>query len=181
MTSCPLAARLARAALVSLALFVASGCIVKPAWMKPAPARSWPQALSEARVAVARGSYEQADKRLMAFVKAFPDTPEAVECDFWRALFHLDPANPKVSPRQAIETLDRYLASPPPRMHDTEARVLRRTAALLEKQSRATVTRTELETRNKDRDEELQRTKDELAKAIEELERIKRRLASPKP
>ncbi len=171
-----------RFAVIALVIGMSAGCISKPAWMAPAGTRSWPRTLSGAQSAVATGLYEQADTQLSTFALEFPNTPEGVECLFWRALFRLDPANPNASPRQAGETLDRYLASPLPRAHDVEARTLRRTAGLLERQSKATtVTRTESETRNKERDEEMQRTKDDLAKALDELERIKRRLAAPKP
>ena len=150
--------------------------------MKPAPTRSWPRTLEDVKVAAATGQYDEADKRLASFALAYPNTPEAMESVFWRALFRLDPSNPAASAKEAGETFDAYLASPAPRSHEFDARVLRRTAAQLELRSKATtVARTEGETRDKDRDEELQRTKDELAKTVAELERIKRRLAAPKP
>ena len=154
--------------------------------MKPAPTRSWPSILTDVKVDAATGQYDAADKRLAAFALAFPNTPEAVESVFWRALLRLDPSNPTASPKEASERLDEYLASPSPRPHEIDARVLRRTAALLELQSKATtIARAEVDSKDKDRekerDEELQRTKDELAKTVAELERIKRRLAAPKP
>ena len=146
--------------------------------MKPAAARSWPRSLSEAQGAAAAGRYDEADRQLAGFARSYPRTEEAAECLFWRALFRMDPSNPKSSPREAVELLDRYLESPAPRAHEVDARVLRRTVAVLDERSKAVAT---FEARNKERDEELQQARDELAKSNAELERIKRRLVTPKP
>lgn len=178
--------------MIALTVGVAAGCVTRPSWMKPAPTRSWPRTFSEATVASETGRYDVADRRLATFAQAYPNTPEAAESLFWRALFRLDPSNPGASPREAGALLDEYLASPAPRPRDIDARVLRRTAALLELQSKATTAarseevtrdkdREEVLQRTKERDEELQRTRDELAKTLAELDRIKRRLAAPKP
>ena len=162
-----------RVVIVALTMALASGCVSKPGFMQPAPTRSWPRALSEAKAAVAVGRYDEADRQLASFGESFPGTTEAAESVLWRAIFRLDPSNPKSSPREAGEMLDAYLASSGS-AHVVDARVLRRAATQLEKAAAAA------EARRKERDEELQRTRDELAKTVAELERIKRRLAAPK-
>lgn len=137
--------------------------------------------MSDVQVALESGKYDDGDRALVAFALAFPETAEASESIFWRALLRMDPSNPDASPRLAIEMFGRYLVTPAPRAHDSDARMLRRIATILESQKRAVAGRTELEARSKERDEELQRTKDELTKTLAELDRIKRRLSSPKP
>lgn len=170
-----------RWALAAMTL-VLSGCVTRPGWTKPAPTRLLPRAVAEAKQAAVLGQFDQADQRLAAFAEAFPNSREASETAFWRALLRLDPANPRASHGQASEMLDRYLASPQPRVYEVDAKMLRRTIITLEQQSKATVSgRTESEARIKEREEELQRTRNELATALAELERIKKRIASPKP
>ena len=171
--------RAARPIALVASMLLISGCVARPNWTKPAPARFLPETVSEAKEAAVQGKYDHAEQRLVTFARKYPETREASETAFWRALLRLDPANPKASHREAAELLDRYLASPQPLVHEADARMLRRTALMLEQQSKSA--RTESETRTKERDEELQRTKDELANALAELERIKRRIASPKP
>jgi hypothetical protein len=110
---------------------------------------------------------------------------------YWRAVSHLDPSNKKGTLDSAIVYLDAYLAKPD-RPHATEAAVLRSLArnsqqlARLDaalQQARANADNRPRESDSKARDEEsikeIQRLKDELAKANEELERIKKRLAAP--
>jgi hypothetical protein len=142
--------------------------------MAPTATREWPRILADAKAEAASGKYDEGDRRLAAFEKTFPGTAEAVETFFWRGVFRLDPSNPSASPRQAAELLDRYLASTSPGIHQTDARVLRRTATLIEQHTKAVAAA-------KHREDELQRTKDELAKTLAELDRIKRRIASPNP
>ena len=89
------------------------------------------------------------------------------------------------APREALALLDTYLSSTAG-SHRTEAQTLRRVAAALETRAAAATVAAQLKpeppkVEDKAKDEELQRVKDELAKANAELERIRRRLAQPKP
>jgi hypothetical protein len=111
---------------------------------------------------------------------------------YWRAVTTLDPANKNGTLEAGVAYLDAYLASPGNLKHAKEAATLRSLARAAQQLARVEAT---LQTRvaaadnkqsdNKARDEEMvkeiQRLKDELAKANEELERIKKRLATPKP
>jgi hypothetical protein len=130
-----------------------------------------------------------------------PGQQRAADLDavFWRAVAHADPANPRGSLDSAIVLLDSYLAAGNP-PHAAEARTIRQLArdsqqlgkvqaslqvardVAAENKQRADVAETKAETkatRSDDAVKEVERLKDELAKAREELERIKKRLATP--
>ena len=124
---------------------------------------------------------------------------------YWSAVTNLDPMNKSGTLDAAIASLDAYLASPGKLKHAHEAGVLRTLArnsqqlARLEaalqqtRLSAAGDTKTDSKAETKPRadpdskaagrDEEMvkeiQRLKEELAKANEELDRIKKRLAAP--
>jgi hypothetical protein len=119
----------------------------------------------------------------------------AVDSLYWRAVHNLDPANRNRSLEAAITSLDAYLASTGRLEHVAEAVVLRNLArnaqqlgrmeALLQSARASAAERPRSDADSKSRDDdmikEIQRLKDELAKANDELERIKKRLAAPKP
>jgi septin family protein len=121
-----------------------------------------------------------------------PNCEASADSLYWRAVYNLDPSNKGGTLDSAIAFLDAYLA-PPGKPHAKEAAVLRSLArnsqqlARLDaalQQARANADRPrERESDSKARDEEsikeIQRLKDELAKATAELERIKKRLAEP--
>jgi hypothetical protein len=126
-----------------------------------------------------------------------PDSsPEAVaDSLYWSAVRNLNPTNKNGTLDAGIANLDAYLASPAKLKHAAEAAVLRslarnaqqlaRVEATLQQRIALADTRQKAEPDSKTRDEEMvkeiQHLKDELAKANEELERIKKRLATPKP
>ena len=151
----------------------------------PGPAEGATTMAQAAQEATA-GRYGVADKLLADYSTRYPSTSEAADATFYRALFKLDPANPNASAREAAQLLDRYIATNTG-MHRTEAQSLRRVANELEARAVAVanlsaVPKTEPpKAEDKSKDEELQRVREELAKANAELERIKRRLAQPKP
>jgi len=125
-----------------------------------------------------------------------PKPNVAVEAQYTRALGHLDPANTASSIDTAIAFLDAYLAYAGYTERRTEATALRRLAgearqlmrvqaALQEARASAGERARSSDTASAQADEdlvrEIQRLRDELAKANAELERIKKRLATPKP
>jgi hypothetical protein len=124
-----------------------------------------------------------AERALADFVQRFPNSPEAAEVPYWRAVLKLDPANPSAV-KEATVLLDSYLAAAPTGIHRVEATALRRlisalearTAALAATQPAVVVPRPE----DKAQQEEIARLRDDLAKANAELTRIRRRLAQPK-
>jgi hypothetical protein len=132
------------------------------------------------------GRYGVADRILSDYSARYPTSSEAADVPYWRALYKLDPANPNAAPHDAIVLLDGYLSGTAG-THRTEAQALRRLANAMEARAVATTTMaTPAKTdapkpEDKAKDEEMQRLKDELAKANAELDRIKRRLAQPKP
>lgn len=165
--------------LVAAALSIgASGCIHRPAFLRPAAERDWPAAYLAAQTAADHGAYGDADKTLADFAASHPGSPEALESGYWRAVYKLDPANKDASTRDAIAGLDKYLATPDG-THRGEATTLRHIATQLLSLDRA-LTQKPDETATA-RDEEVKKLKDELQATKDELERIKRRLAAPKP
>jgi hypothetical protein len=125
------------------------------------------------------------------------------EALYWNAISHLDAANKQGSLDSALTYLDSYLVSGRKQTHRREALVLQQLARQSQQLSRvqaalqhsraepradstaavAPPARTDTDTRRRDEEtvKEIQRLKDELAKANEELERIRKRLAAPKP
>jgi hypothetical protein len=145
------------------------------------------------------GNYFAADRVLDEFARTHPDTREAREIGFFRAMLLLDPANDRGSLAGGISALDSYL-SDSTGQYRTEAMVLRRTALVAQRASaqRAVpadtvvaptpATKDTVVVVSKSRDEEiaslkdqLAKSKDELAKVSAELDRIKKRLANPSP
>lgn len=170
----------------------------------------WPGVLAGAQSRAVSGEFAAADNALVAYALAHPDTREAVETLYWRAVFKLDPANTDGSVTAAIASLDTYLASVRPREHVAEATTLRRAAMQIESLNRAAADASahakSAESNAADakaaaadakadakvadanasavmdaKDSEIKRLKDELAKANAELDRIRKRLATPPP
>jgi hypothetical protein len=202
----------ARAACLSAAcslVLVSSGCITlhTPPFMEASSHRDWPPTLESARARAAEGRFESADTTLANFEIQYPRSNEALEAEYWRALFKLDPSNHASSFSEAIASLDAYLADKRPRGHTQEAVTLRRVAGQMDGLNKLAATAL-AQTReappaanapkvggvdtkaavapdaapaNAAADAEIKRLKDELAKATAELERIRRRLAQPPP
>jgi hypothetical protein len=121
--------------------------------------------------------------------------PSTTDSLYLSAVRNLDPSNRNGTLDAAIANLDAYLSSTVPLKHAAEANALRSLArnsqqlARMEaalQQARASAAdkadkADKPESRGRDDDalKEIQRLKDELAKANAELERIKKRLASP--
>src|ERR1700682_6189270 len=90
----------------------------------------WSRTLYYARKDVEAGNYFAADRLLDEYVRVHPDTREAKEIAFWKAVYTLDPANERGSLASGIAALDQYLASTDTTgLYRNEAAGLRRTAA----------------------------------------------------
>jgi hypothetical protein len=158
----------------------------------------WDRTLYYARKDVEAGNYFAADRLLDEYVRVHPDSREAKEIAFWKAVYTLDPANERGSLAGGIAALDQYLASTDTTgVYRNEAVVLRRTAAAAQgaragsgtgppaglpstpgSDTSVVVTGTREEEIAALKDQ-LAKTKEELAKVSAELDRIKKRLANP--
>ncbi|HEU4722854.1 MAG TPA: hypothetical protein VFS59_15955 [Gemmatimonadaceae bacterium] len=174
-------------AFVLAVLVAGSGCLPVRRSEAEAPvptaASEWPAVYVQAMTDAREARLAAAEKSLTDFAQRFPGTAEAAEVPYWRALLKLDPANP-TGMREAIALLDTYLASTPSGAHRTEATTLRRLVVALEQRSAAVAATTPAAAprpEDKAREEEMQHLRDELAKANAELDRIRRRLARPRP
>jgi hypothetical protein len=180
--------RIARVALVSLAMAACAPAVASNAPPAPSPGEL-PSLLAQVSQDVVAGRYGVADRVLSDFATRYPASPDAVDVLYWRALFKLDPANQIAGPRDAAPLLERYLSAPEPLAHRAEAMVLQRIATAFEaRQVAAAAAATAAAAPapaaprdDKAKDDEIAKLKDDLAKANAELERIKRRVASPKP
>jgi hypothetical protein len=174
---------------------VCAGCVAgRTSVMGPHAERDWPAILAQAQAAGNARRYADADRLLAEFARRYPSTEEAAETIYWRAVFKLDPNNPDGSPQGSQALFDSYLKSEGTLEHGTEAEVLRRLATRLDQGAFASASGggpspsagqsagSAAGDRGADlkvKDAEIQKLKDELAKANEELERIKRRLTAP--
>jgi hypothetical protein len=164
----------------------------------PSIQSDWDRTLYYARKDVEAGNYFAADRVIDDYVRVHPDTREAKEIAFWKAVYTLDPANERGSLAGGIAALDQYIASTDSTgLYRHEAVVLRRTAVAAQGVTAGsgivpptalssapgtdtavvvTGTREEEIAALKD---QLAKTKEELAKVSAELDRIKKRLANP--
>jgi hypothetical protein len=170
-----------------MGLLTLSACgVLHSAATLPDPRDEWTASLAQADREVLASRFGVADRVLADFAERYPNTNESYDALFWRALYKLDPTNATATPRDAAALLDTYLAASLAVPHRGAATTLRRIAGALDKSGTAAVASTAnastpTTATDKSRDEELARLKDELAKANAELERIKRRVATPKP
>jgi hypothetical protein len=158
----------------------------------------WDRTMYYARRDVDAGNYYAADKLLDEYMRVHPNSREAREIAFWKAVYTLDPANERGSLVGGITALDQYLASgDSTAWYRNEALVLRRTAAAAQGVTGPAVAATAtgdssktgkdtvvVVSRSRDEEiaslrEQLAKSKEELAKLNAELDRIKKRLANP--
>lgn len=175
-----------RLALALVATVALGGCgLLHHAAPVTAVESEWSATMAQVDREVLATRFGVADRLLSDFADRHPNTSDGYEATFWRALYKLDPSNATASPREAATLLDSYLASSLTAPHRSAATTLRRIATTLDRPAVATSGASsgtaQPSTGDKARDDELARVKDELAKANAELERIKRRVASPKP
>lgn len=171
-------------------LFALGGCVTGRAAIHALDAKQeWPNVLARAEAAAVSGRYVEAERWLTDFAVRYPGTDEAQETVYWRAVFKLDPANRDGGLALSRSLLDSYLRAEGALQHRTEAEVLRQLAVRLDTVgSLASPTGTQMPVAGapvdrgaelKAKDAEIQKLKEELAKANDELERIKKRLAQP--
>lgn len=186
--------------LIPALLLLSAACAELPRLEPSLRERDWDRALAETRRNIEAGNYFAADRILAEFARRHPDTREARETAFWRAAYLVDPANTLGSLESGIIALDAYLANEPQGWYRSAAEVLRRAAAgahALALGARSgwapdtvvvVVATDSAPAPRRSRDEEIAALRDqlarsnaELAKANDELERIKKRLANPTP
>lgn len=164
------------------------GCVTGRGASKPPVAnRDWPQTLAEAEVAAGEHHYADADRLLAEYAQAYPGSEGAVESAYWRGLLALDPDNHDGSPQTAAALFETYENGLGSRPHRLEADLLRHVAQRLAMTSPPTLASTapqpalapDRTADLKAKDTEIQKLKDELAKANDELDRIKKRLTAP--
>lgn len=178
-----------RAAVV--ALLAVSSCVTGHATSSGGAAgRDFSEVLAQAEVAAGDHRYAEADRLLADYAASNPGTTGAIECAYWRGVFSLEPENRDGSPEVAAALFDTYYKSNGALPHRLEANILRHLALRLQSTTAVATagaasspaTSAALAERSVDlkaKDAEIQRLKDELAKANDELERIKRRLTTP--
>jgi hypothetical protein len=174
-------------ALALVVLLAGSGCLPTSSTPpKPAEATAqseWPAVYARAIADANESRASEADRELSGFAQRYPSSPEASEVTYWRALLKLDPSN-ATAVRESLTMLEAYLTTATAGTHRTEAAVLRRLGLALE-QRNATIAAippaTAVRPEDKARDDEIARLRDELTKANAELDRIRRRLARPRP
>lgn len=147
----------------------------------PSYVDEWPVAVHRATIAADSGNYAGAERIVSAYAAKYPRTREARETLFWRALFKLDPGNSNGSLTEGLVILDRYLADTATLAYRPEATILKRlavTTQVLQAKAMATPVR-DTTSMKASHDAEIASLRAELARTNAELERIKKRLASP--
>ena len=178
-----------------------SGCALTHASStppRPTAAEAWPRAGIVAAEQVAAGRYAAADRWLADFVAQYPGSSEAASATVRRAIYMADPANQTSTAHAATALLDSALATSLDSASRADVRSARRITSALERSAAAASSGSNASSSGnvsasssdasaarpedtKARDDEIQRLKNELAKANAELERIKKRVAQPKP
>jgi len=193
-----------------IGLVAAAACNPRPLFLQPRPMREWPATIQAAKVAAREGRYADADSTLARFMANNPGSYEAREAAYWRALFLVDPANRQASPAEAARALNQYFADGSTADAYDEATVLRRVVQEADSLDRALAqarrliaeaqeaaeaepaapatpapaaqpARREVARENRNLVEQVRRLRDELSKANQELERVRRRLSEQRP
>ena len=171
------------------ALLVAAGCVTGRSLAGTAR-RDWGDTLAQAQTAAGDHRYADADRLLANFAAQYPSSEGAVESAYWRGVIALEPSNRDASPQIAAALFETYSRAGGRLPHRVEADILHDIAVRLQGGPAPTVAvaspapgastpPTAGAADLKAKDTEIQRLKDELAKANDELERIKRRLTAP--
>ena len=157
----------------------------EPAPGAPTPA-AWGAVLNTADMFASAGRHSAADSALLAFAHAHPGTRAAEEVAFWRALYKLDPRSAASTRAEGRVMMESYAASTTTSWYKGQANVLRFLAREIAdaEQSESDSTIVAGDTTSSGiaaRDRVIRTQRAEIARLNAELERIKRRLASPTP
>jgi hypothetical protein len=186
-----------------LTALMATGC-ARPLFLQPGPVREWPPTLRAVKEAAREGRHAQADSILAQFESRHPTSYEGRQAAYWRALILSDPANPRSSPAAAVEAINRYFAGRATAETYDEATILRRILQRADSLTREVAQAERLLAEVQDVAEarppapaepreprpappsrnlvaEVRRLRDELSKANQELERVRRRLQEQRP
>ena len=145
------------------------------------PEPPWIATFAAMQMAVDSGRFAAADSILSEFDRTEATARDSSESAFWKAMLKSDPRNPAFTPADSRAALEAYAASDYSK-HQTEVAVMLRLLTLSDSLRAAQATqKTATDARDKARDDEMQRLRDDLARAQAELDRIKRRLGPPKP
>lgn len=160
---------------------VISACSGRHAADPPAPADPFDAALAAAERRIEAGDYSGADRILADYSLRAKGSEDGAEVSFFRALYMVDPNNRNASMAEGVRALDIYLNTSTAKRYRIEAVVLKRTAqaVLALRAAQQSPRLAGRDTVFVNREEEIAALKDQLAKANAELERIKKRLASP--
>ncbi|HUR91364.1 MAG TPA: hypothetical protein VMY38_01705 [Gemmatimonadaceae bacterium] len=151
----------------------------------PTP-EAWGAVLNTADMFANAGRHAAADSALLAFARANPGTRAAEEVAFWRALYKLDPRSSASTRAEGRTMMESYAASSTTSWYKGQANVLRFLAREIAdaEQSGSDSTIVAGDTTSGGlaaRDRVIRTQRAEIARLNAELERIKRRLASPTP
>lgn len=175
--------RLAAVSIILLSSACASVQQAEPGGPTPA---AWGALLNTTDFLANAGRHAAVDSTLLAFERGHPGTRAADEVLFWRALYKLDPRSSAATRAEGRALLNAYVASPTTSWYRAQANVLRHLAQEL----------TAAEPGPADtifvagdtsagavaaRDRMIRTQRAEIARLNAELERIKRRLATPTP
>jgi hypothetical protein len=181
--------------LVVLRRLVLAVSLVGCAHLRPGkhapPPPTFDDVLVTARALSDSGRFDDASHLLASYARRNPADPLSVESWYWQALNNLDPANSAGSIDTALVQLEEYLGAPTSLRHLDEAAALRSLARDASELGRVKtlLRQAQAEVRASDQNgdghddaaREIQRLRDELSAANAELERIRKRLANPRP
>jgi hypothetical protein len=181
-------AKIITAALAALTL---SACATLPRSAPESPnPEAWGALLTTTDSLANAGRHAAVDSTLVAFAQRHPGTRAAEEVLFWRALYKLDPRSSAATRAEGRALMDSYLASETTAWYRGQANVLRHLAreiVLAEQAAGQAAGDTTVVISDTSpagiaaRDRVIRTQRSEIARLNAELERIKRRLATPSP
>jgi hypothetical protein len=183
--------RTAKIIAAAVAILTLSACasLSRSAPETPSP-EAWGALLNTTDYLANAGRHAAVDSTLRDFAERHPGTRAAEEVLFWRALYKLDPRSSAATRAEGRALMDSYLASDKTAWYRGQANVLRHLAReiVLAEQATAqasgdtTVVISDTSASGiAARDRVIRTQRAEIARLNAELERIKRRLATPSP
>jgi hypothetical protein len=183
--------RTARIITASVAVLTLSACATysRSAPESPNP-EAWGALLNTTDYLANAGRHAAVDSALLDFAQRHPGTRAAEEVLFWRALYKLDPRSSAATRAEGRALMDSYLASEETAWYRGQANVLRHLAreiVLAEQAAGQAAGDTTIVISDTSpagiaaRDRVIRTQRAEIARLNAELERIKRRLATPSP